>query len=550
MNWSNVRATPPDCDRISFVDQLPEIVWHADERGDVDYVNTRFCDVTGFSPSAALGSGWIAALHPDDVARTQRGWRTAVASGAGREDEIRLRARDGTYRWYTLRTAPYRAADGTLAGWLAACADIQVRRRSEDALALLLEAGTQLLSSLGLDESYETICRVMVPRQASWAMIARVDAGARASVVAIRHRDRAHNAAVQTLLGATFCAADRFGAPIRRGEPELLPALTFDWLATVEPRMRAVFAKFETASTIGIPIRSGHRVEAVLTLGRTADAEPYVSTDVPVYAEVARRFSLATAYAARFDNERRVATTFQRAALPGALPRHPHVSFDAVYEAGKSEALVGGDWYDAFVLGDGRIVVSIGDVSGSGLAAAVAMGLVRQSMRAAARVTGDPLAILDAADRTLRADDSERVVTAFVGIFDPAGGTLVYAGAGHPPPLVRAADGTIEELTASSLPLGLRRAAQTAGAGFARLEPGALVVLHTDGLTEATRDLFEGERRLRAALADPRLLASSEPAHFLRRAVLLEPAHDDVAILTMRLVSGYASEPEPSAGPG
>jgi len=523
---------------VSFVEQLPEIVWHADARGEVDYVNVRFFEVTGVAPRAAFGARWTATLHPDDVARAVRRWRAAVAMGTPFEDEYRLRSQDGTYRWYVVRAAPQRDAGTTTLGWLATWVDIDARKRSEQALLLLLDAGTQLLSALGVREAYETLCDVLVPAHATWVMLAAVDESARATVVSMRHQDRTENALAQTLVGASFNAQDRFGSPIVRGTPEVLSTLPLDWLATSERRMRSVFERFATLSTIGVAIRHGHRVGALLTVGRGVAAGSYSASDVPVFLELARRFSLATAHAQRYDDERRVATSFQRAALPAALPLHERASFDAVYEAGKSEALVGGDWYDAFLLADGRIVLSIGDVSGSGLAAAVTMGLVRQSMRATARVASEPLAILDAADRTLRADDPERIVTAFVAIFDPLTGDLSYAGAGHPPPLVRSPDASVVELAASSVPLGLRRRSQTAGAQVVKLEPGSLVVLYTDGLTEATRDIFEGERRLRDALADPRVLTTAEPAHYLRRAVLRDPSRDDVAILTMRLAAG------------
>ena len=117
----------------------------------------------------------------------------------------------------------------------------------------------------------------------------------------------------------------------------------------------------------------------------------------------ARRLALALHNAETYAHEQRVAGTFQRAALPQTLPERSDVFFDAVYEAGRSEALVGGDWYDAVQLLGGRILVSIGDVCGSGLSAAVTMGLMRQSIRAVGQTTPDPVAILDAADRTLRA---------------------------------------------------------------------------------------------------------------------------------------------------
>ncbi len=85
---------------------------------------------------------------------------------------------------------------------------------------------------------------------------------------------------------------------------------------------------------------------------------------------------------------------------PARLPQVAGLQFDALYEPGRAEAQVGGDWYDAFRLLDGRVVISIGDVVGNGLAAATAMAEVRQSIRGAAAINPDPALLLDAADRT------------------------------------------------------------------------------------------------------------------------------------------------------
>ena len=157
-----------------------------------------------------------------------------------------------------------------------------------------------------------------------------------------------------------------------------------------------------------------------------------------------------------YDRERRASEAFQEAALPKALPTEPGVSFSAVYQAGSSEALVGGDWYDAFRLLDGRILLSVGDVMGSGLDAAVMMSAVRQSIRGAAQIYPDPCAILDAADRALRSGNPEAIVTAFVAVVDPFDHSITYASAGHPPPFLREEDGEIVKLSGSGPPLGLR----------------------------------------------------------------------------------------------
>jgi len=234
--------------------------------------------------------------------------------------------------------------------------------------------------------------------------------------------------------------------------------------------------------------------------------------------------------------EHRASAAFQHAALPSRLPAVPGMEFRALYLAAKAEALVGGDWYDAFRLDDGRIVLSIGDVMGNGLLAAVTMGAVRQSIRGAAQILADPIQILDAADRALRSEQPEGIVTAFVGILDPITLTLTYASAGHPPPLIRSRAGEITSLGGSGLPLGLRSihtyVVETPHAVV--LDESALIVLYTDGLIEATHDIEVGEARVRTALQSIAVWDAENPAETISDLVLDEVL-DDVAILTIRI---------------
>ncbi|GAC1499400.1 MAG: hypothetical protein NVS1B2_23140 [Vulcanimicrobiaceae bacterium] len=235
----------------------------------------------------------------------------------------------------------------------------------------------------------------------------------------------------------------------------------------------------------------------------------------------------------RFNDAHRVSEAFQRASLPTRLPDVPGVRFSALYRAGKREAAVGGDWYDALRLLDGRVVISIGDVAGSGLGAAITMVAMRQAMRGAAQIHADPISILEAADRTLREDTPDRMVTAFVGVYDPVTRGLTYALAGHPTPFVRVPGGEIVALTAPGLPLGVRRKGDTE-ARVTRLESGAFLALYTDGLVESTHDFIAGERRLREAVARVAVPSTISAAERLAALVLPNGATDDVAILALR----------------
>lgn len=238
-----------------------------------------------------------------------------------------------------------------------------------------------------------------------------------------------------------------------------------------------------------------------------------------------------------FEREQRVSLTFQNSAVSVRLPEIPGYVFDAVYQAGRADALIGGDWYDVFPLADGRFIISIGDVQGSGLEAAVAMIGVRQTLRGVAHIHADPIIMLEAADRTLQQQYHERFVTTFVAVVDPVTQSCTYANAGHPPPLLRLEDGSVRRLSEGGIPLGVPGFDHSLNAVHMHLPPHAMLVLYTDGVTENSRNILEGERSLSAAVGavDP------EEPHTARRlydAVLPAHARDDVAMLTMYVQAG------------
>ena len=238
-----------------------------------------------------------------------------------------------------------------------------------------------------------------------------------------------------------------------------------------------------------------------------------------------------------YRRERHIAERLQAAALPRSFPKVAGFRFDAFYRAASQEALVGGDWYDVVRLSDGRSVITVGDVSGAGLEAAVTMAAVRQALRGVSQIHPDPAMMLDAADRALQTEEPDRIVTAFAGVIDPVTGELTYATAGHPPPFLRDARGTVTPLRAFGVPMGV-----TARGGrtprVVQLPPDATLVLYTDGLTEAARDPLTGEAILSETLADDALFAAQSPAKAVHDAVIgsllgTGAADDDVAIVTV-----------------
>ena len=239
----------------------------------------------------------------------------------------------------------------------------------------------------------------------------------------------------------------------------------------------------------------------------------------------------------RYEHEHHIAQTLQNASISDIPRQIGNVALSAVYRPGTGDLEIGGDWYDAFRMADGRIVVSIGDVMGKGLRASVIMSKVRQALRVAAQIQIPPSQVLDAADRALKEEYPNAVVTAFVAVIDEVEGVIAYANAGHPRPLVRLPDGNLTELVGGGLPLGLRERDVDGETRVAALVPGSTIVLYTDGLTESTHDYALGERRLRDALQHLAIDLAPDPAAEIEAAVLGDASPDDVAILTLSIGS-------------
>lgn len=201
---------------------------------------------------------------------------------------------------------------------------------------------------------------------------------------------------------------------------------------------------------------------------------------------------------------RELADTLQRSLLPAHLPSVPGVQLAARYRAGAEGVFVGGDTYDVLPLPDGRWMVLIADVCGTGAEAAAITALTRHTARAAASA-GSPSEVLRAVNAALLYEQSGplRFVTACCLVLEPgeACHRVSLSVAGHPLPLLRTADGRVVEAGTAGLPLGI-----DPGVGFAEtridLQPGTTLVLYTDGVTEARDDAGTqfGEDRLAAVL--------------------------------------------------
>jgi serine phosphatase RsbU (regulator of sigma subunit) len=261
-----------------------------------------------------------------------------------------------------------------------------------------------------------------------------------------------------------------------------------------------------------------------------------VSRRLVVALERARFYEIAEARRVLLENELQVAREVQAGLMPREMPDLPGYSLAGAWRPARE---VAGDFYDIFPLDGGRWGLVIGDVAGKGTAAALYMAMVHSLILSGALRQRSLATVLKEVNQTiLRQFSASTFVSVFLAVVDPLKQTLRYANAGHNPPLVRRAAGTIETLTRTGTVLGLFEDLQMSETTIT-LEAGDAVVLYTDGVTEAwhpQRNEEYGVVRLTAALTTAPQTAGELLAYIetdLNAFAENTPQQDDVTFLVL-----------------
>lgn len=254
----------------------------------------------------------------------------------------------------------------------------------------------------------------------------------------------------------------------------------------------------------------------------------------------------------QLDQDRRRIRRMQRTFLPRALPRVAGVELAAQYLSADGDDTIGGDWYDAVVVGD-ELVLVVGDVAGHGLTAVETMGIARFTARAYAIEDPDPQRIMERlsayAAHAQATTGVEVFVTCVAVRYAPATRTLRWSSAGHPPPLLVAPDGGRLLESPHGPPLGTPHARYTDSERV--LDPGDTLVLYTDGLVERRGEVIDtGLARLVTAARHLPVPVDAACAAVVERLAGRPPRTDDVCVLALRAGTGPSGDrPEPRVEP-
>jgi serine phosphatase RsbU (regulator of sigma subunit)/anti-sigma regulatory factor (Ser/Thr protein kinase)/transcriptional regulator with GAF, ATPase, and Fis domain len=264
-----------------------------------------------------------------------------------------------------------------------------------------------------------------------------------------------------------------------------------------------------------------------------AEKRPFTLEDQTLLTVLAGRLGQGLQRVHQVDQQRETALALQHAILG---PAHLPSGFAVRYEAASRPLQVGGDWYDIVDLEDGRIALIVGDCVGHGLAAATVMGQLRSACRALLLDHPSPRAALAGLDRFAARLPGAQCTTAVCAVLNPDTGELVYSSAGHPPPILVHADGTIRTLDdGHTIPLGLRPDRPRPEA-HATVPGRATLLLYTDGLVERRGlALDDGIARASALVQDGRDRTLDDLANqIMSRLAPSGGYQDDVVLLLYR----------------
>jgi sigma-B regulation protein RsbU (phosphoserine phosphatase) len=417
----------------------------------------------------------------------------------------------------------------------------------QDRLRFLAEISESLITTLDAGESADQLARLVVPRLADWATVTVLGEDGAPDRSGRAHRDPARLADVDTYLSGRLTAPRdqlRLTAMLLSGEPVQLTTIDPQFGAPSLPndRVRQAWRRLDPASCLFVPLQARGEAFGVLSLINSGGRPPHDETGIAAAVEVARHGALALDNARLYGRQLKVAEALQHSLLTPP-PQPDSLEIAVRYRPASSHALVGGDWYDAFQQEDGATLLVIGDVVGHNVEAASAMAQIRSAVRTLAYDRPDsPAQTLDRVDRVLTGLHVGTLATALVARLEPGAEhagpgirTLRWSSAGHLPPLLLRADGTVrvldsvpERLLGTDEPTSRTDQEET-------LHPGDTVVLVTDGLVEVGRcGIDQGLTRLTGVLAELGGLSADKLCDRLLARIVPDRADDDVAILAVR----------------
>ncbi|GIH90480.1 SpoIIE family protein phosphatase [Planobispora siamensis] len=529
----------------SLVEAQSQLVWITAPSGATVEDAPQWRAITGQGLDEYLAHGWLEAVHPDDRVHTEEAWREALRGRTMFEWNYRVRTRASGYRHFEVRAVPI-IRHGKVVEWVGANTDVTPQREAEEMRGRLTDQlGAAALRTARLQGATAMLAEALTVEQVVQVIIdvGRTALAADRSAVALLDADRAalklvNNGGIPDVPGApgeeiplshssVMTMAVNSRRPVFAESPESLLSQLVD-AGGDEDVIKGFVTHSDERAWVGLPLLAAGRALGALRFAFTRPQK--ISQEDGVFLEaLAGQCALAVERATLFEREHRTAETLQRSLLPDRLPVVRGLTLAQRFRSGSRHVQVGGDWYDAFVLQDGRVAAVVGDVMGKGVKAAAGMGRIRNAMRALALTNPPPAAVLTGLDRVFEAtEEEEQVTTLAYMVVEPGTGEGTLALAGHPPPLLVSPQG-VPLLCEGEPGTPLGWPASRRQFRFC-VPPGHTAVLYSDGLVENRK------RGLDAGLAELCSVVTEAPPE------VVGSPHMLLDFLVDRMLAGYEQD--------
>jgi PAS domain S-box-containing protein len=489
----------------------------------------------------------------------------------------------GRPRLFNASYYPIRSADGDVIGVGAVVSDITERQIAQTELAqalererearaaaeaaerrarFLAEASALLDASLDRETTLQNVARLVTSQMADWCGVDVVEPGGGFRSVAVAHVDPEKVKFARQISQRYPPDVDApTGVPnvIRTGRSELYPEIPQELIerTAVDDEHLELIRQLQLKSAMVVPMVARGRTLGAITIIAAESGRTYDETDLALAEELARRAGMAVDNARLYTELSGIADTLQAELLPTEIPDIPGIDVAVRYRAAGELNRVGGDFYDVFGRGPNEWAVVIGDVSGKGAPAAAVTALARYTLRTATVNAATPSAALDALNEALleRRRDQEfcSVALAFVTLRDSGLDVQLSLG-GHPPALIKRADGGLDRRGTPGLLMGFVHDPPLVDDEL-RLEAGDTLLLYTDGVTDAVHDGDRfGDERLAALVSelDPAVHASDLAETIEHTAVAhaeYQP-QDDMALVAVQVPHEFVRAAQFDVGGG
>ncbi|WP_329129835.1 SpoIIE family protein phosphatase [Streptomyces sp. NBC_01476] len=493
----------------ALMSAVPQIVWLMKPDWSITELVGGFEEFTGMPWRPVIDAEWLAAVHPHDRTDLVRTWKEAAeGTPSFFVCTFRMRTASGEYRHVQSRAVPVQRG-GVTVEWVGSSADVEDQWRNRLRERLLARVAT-VAAAGDVPQALAAVAAAVVPELTDTCAVFMLPSpeltGAGGPLTATRVASSARTGLppLPPMSGKARPVGPLARQVIESRRPQLLTFPAGEPPAGAVPDVSVEWLREARATSLTmVPLVIDSTVVAYAVAAGCADSPPPGSADLALLREVLHEVRDPLRQAMELQRTRRTALTLQRALLT-PTPLVPGAELAAHYQPASKTAEIGGDWYDALVLPDGSVTLTIGDIAGHDLEAATSMSQLRSMLRVIAYDLSHPVTPAESLSQLDRVADGLAIaplVTAVHARLVPKGGGswhAAWSNAGHPPPLLLPADGPPRYLegTGPDLPLCVSPS-HPRTTWHHDLEIGDTLLLYTDGLIEVPgTDLAEGMAHL------------------------------------------------------